>query len=235
MSAVDEDDMSVSGSRAAVDIDLDDFEKRLRVAGTASSSVEDPLAELTRLVEASRPRTAEPAARVAAPPPPPPSAAYAVPLHPIAPVSRAPVPPATVPPAPAAPIEAVDLRPALDDTTEQDFADEAEETFASSAEPEPEILAHPAARPRPRRWLLTVSTLAIAGVAMIGAVFVLKGGMPGLQKAPPFIAAAQGRPECSRRATPPSRMPTTPARPCSRTTRSPTRSRSSATRSSRSI
>ena len=29
------------------------------------------------------------------------------------------------------------------------------------------------------RWKLTVSALAIAGVAMIGAVFALKGGVPG--------------------------------------------------------
>jgi hypothetical protein len=45
---------------------------------------------------------------------------------------------------------------------------------------------------RSRRWLWTVSTLAIAGVVMIGAVFALKGRLPGMPKAPPFIAAAQG-------------------------------------------
>ena len=37
-----------------------------------------------------------------------------------------------------------------------------------------------------------VSVLAIAGLAMIGAVFALKGRVPGLPKDPPFIAAAQG-------------------------------------------
>ena len=42
------------------------------------------------------------------------------------------------------------------------------------------------------RWKLAVSGLALAGVAMIGAVFALKGGVPGLPKQPPFIAAAQG-------------------------------------------
>ncbi len=42
------------------------------------------------------------------------------------------------------------------------------------------------------RWKIAVSALALAGVAMLGAVFVLRGGVPGLKKDPPFIAAAQG-------------------------------------------
>ncbi len=42
------------------------------------------------------------------------------------------------------------------------------------------------------RWKIAVSALALAGVAMIGAVFALRGGVPGLKKDPPFIAAAQG-------------------------------------------
>jgi hypothetical protein len=42
------------------------------------------------------------------------------------------------------------------------------------------------------RWKIAVSALALAGVAMIGAVFVLRGGVPGLKKDVPFIAAAQG-------------------------------------------
>src|SRR5262249_9316184 len=36
------------------------------------------------------------------------------------------------------------------------------------------------------------STLALAGLAMIGAVFALRHGAPGFSKDPPFIAAAQG-------------------------------------------
>ncbi len=50
--------MNVSGARVAADIDLEDFEKRLRTAGTPAGGVEDPLAELARLVEASRPKAA---------------------------------------------------------------------------------------------------------------------------------------------------------------------------------
>ena len=49
-----------------------------------------------------------------------------------------------------------------------------------------------ASRPRTRRWKLTVSGLALVGLAMIGAVFALKGRVPGMPKDPPFIAAAQG-------------------------------------------
>ena len=52
--------------------------------------------------------------------------------------------------------------------------------------------AEQAAEARPKGWKLKVSALALAGVAMIGAVFALKGGAPGLPREPPFIAAAQG-------------------------------------------
>ena len=41
-------------------------------------------------------------------------------------------------------------------------------------------------------WKIAVSALALAGVAMIGGVFALKGGAPGFRKDPPLIAAAQG-------------------------------------------
>src|SRR5271166_3503730 len=46
--------MSVSGSRAAVEINLDDFERRLRAAGAQPSGQNDPLFELARLVELSK-------------------------------------------------------------------------------------------------------------------------------------------------------------------------------------
>ena len=43
--------MNVSGSRAADDINLEEFERRLRAAGAQQANVEDPLQELARLVE----------------------------------------------------------------------------------------------------------------------------------------------------------------------------------------
>ena len=56
--------MNVSGSRAAADFNLDEFERR-RGRPAPSRGAEDPLFELARLVEASKP---EPASRAAAAP-----------------------------------------------------------------------------------------------------------------------------------------------------------------------
>jgi hypothetical protein len=165
--------MSASGSRVPDEINLDEFERRLRAAGAQQARAEDPLAELSRLVEFSHlgisngetpPRVAEPAA------------ARAEPL-----------------------IENEALRPTLDDEVEeiapgaseadrearQDYEFDAHRSDGASA-------ADPGEERRPMRWKIAVSALALAGVAMIGGVFALKGGVPGLPKQPPFIAAAQG-------------------------------------------
>src|SRR5689334_7633938 len=53
--------MSVSGSRAAVEINLDEFERRLRAAGTQPADLNDPLLELARLVESSKRAAGAPA------------------------------------------------------------------------------------------------------------------------------------------------------------------------------
>src|SRR5271154_4120017 len=167
--------MSISGSRAMDEINLDEFERRLRAAGAQQSQAEDPLAELSRLVEFSHMgisngetparRAVEPAARVA----------------------------------PVASIEPGTLRPTLDDEVEE-LAPGASEADRA-ARRDYEFDAHPSdsasaadageAR-RPMRWKIAVSALALAGVAMIGAVFALRGGVPGLKKDAPFISAAQG-------------------------------------------
>ena len=166
--------MSISGSRAVDEINLDEFERRLRAAGAQQSQTEDPLAELSRLVEFSNLGNANgeaPARRPAE-----------------APVVRA---------APSTSIEPSTLRPSLDDEVEElapgaseadraarrDYEFDARHADAASAADEER---------RPMRWKLAVSALALAGVAMIGAVFALKGGVPGLKKDIPFIAAAQG-------------------------------------------
>jgi hypothetical protein len=168
--------MSASGSRATDEINLDEFERRLRAAGAQQARAEDPLAELSRLVEFSHMgiSNGEPAPRRAAEP----AAARAEPLP---------------------SIQAAPLRPTLDDEVEElapgasaaDRAARRDYEFdphhsddASAADAEEER--------RPMRWKIAVSALALAGVAMIGAVFVLKGGVPGLKKDAPFIAAAQG-------------------------------------------
>ena len=168
--------MSASGSRATDEINLDEFERRLRAAGAQQSQTEDPLAELSRLVEFSHMGIANgetPARRAAE-----------------APVVRA---------APSTSIETGALRPTLDDEVEElapgaseadraarrDYEFDAHHSDSASA-------ADPGEERRPMRWKIAVSALALAGVAMIGGVFALRGGVPGLKKDAPFIAAAQG-------------------------------------------
>jgi SPOR domain len=159
--------MSVSGSRSA-EINLDEFERRLRAAGAQPAGLEDPLFELARLVEGSWPEPANA-----------PSSALASGLD----VER------------PQQLETGVLRPELEGL--DDFHDE---TVGSSQTSDVEHLVdvHDARSPEPvqkrrsRGWTLRVAALAVVGLAMIGAVFALRGGVPGLPKQPPFIAAAQG-------------------------------------------
>ena len=167
--------MSVSGSRGADDINLEEFERRLRAAGAQQANVEDPLFELARLVESSY--SGSSSGEISA---------------------RSASGPEKVSAESARSLETAALRPAIDETEDlipaaseadraarQDYEFDAPRSYAPQA-------AGQAADPRPRRWKLTVSALALAGLAMIGAVFALKGRVPGLPKDPPFIAAAQG-------------------------------------------
>jgi hypothetical protein len=168
--------MSVSGSRAMDEINLDEFERRLRAAGAQQSQTEDPLAELSRLVEFSHMgiSNGETPARRAAD----------------APVVRA---------APLTPIETGALRPTLDDEVEElaPGASEADRAARRDYEfdgrhSDSASAADPGEERRPMRWKIAVSALALAGVAMIGGVFALRHGGPGFSKGAPFIAAAQG-------------------------------------------
>ena len=171
---VDEDEMSISGSRSA-GINLDEFERRLRAAGTPPAGSEDPLSELARLVEGSWP--------------PPPEAP---------PTSRT-----EVESAPR--LEAGALRPQFEGLPDEDLKDEdpqdsdderlgsLEATETAAQDYVRDLDAHgPARDRRPANWTLRVAGLAVVGIGMIGAVVALKGGVPGLPKPPPFIAAAQG-------------------------------------------
>ena len=169
--------MSVSGSRASDEINLEEFERRLRAAGAQQARAEDPLAELSRLVEfshfgisnggTSARRGAEPAVA--------PRGAF----EPRSKTRRFGRRSTTrwkrSLPAPRRPI-----------------ARRGKTTSFTAIVPTTPSAAEPAEERRPTRWKLAVSGLALAGVAMIGAVFALKGGVPGLPKQPPFIAAAQG-------------------------------------------
>ncbi len=167
--------MNVSGSRATDDINLDEYERRLRAAGGQQASAEDPLVELARLVESSRfgfsdrATSAEPVAQ-----------------------------PAKAREESSPPIEIEELRPTIDEA--EDFIPAASEADREARQdyefpthpPHDASTAEQAAAERPKAWKLKVSALALAGVAMIGAVIALKGGAPGLSREPPFIAAALG-------------------------------------------
>jgi SPOR domain len=172
---LEEDHMNVSGSRAAEDINLDEYERRLRAAGAQQPNAEDPLLELARLVESSRFGSAD----------------IGKPAEPV-------FKPAAAGDEHAPSIEMAPLRPAIDETEDlipgaseadrearQDYEFDAPPTHGAN-------VAQQTSERRPKGWMLKVSALALAGVAMIGAVFALKGGVPGLPKQPPFIAAAQG-------------------------------------------
>ena len=140
------------------------------------SQAEDPLAELSRLVEFSHMGIANgetPARRPAE-----------------APLARA---------APSTSIETGTLRPTLDDEVEELAPGASEDDRAARRDYEFDAhhsdgasAADPGEERRPMRWKIAVSALALAGVAMIGGVFALRGGVPGLKKDAPFIAAAQG-------------------------------------------
>ena len=161
--------MSVSQSRVTDEINLDEFERRLRAAGAQQAQVEDPLEELSRLVEFSHMGIAN---------------------------GETPARPALEPAARAKPVTSIEtepLRPTLDDDVEGLAPGASEDDRAARRDYEFDAhAAEPAEERRPMRWKIAVSALALAGVAMIGAVFALRHGAPGFSKDPPFIAAAQG-------------------------------------------
>ena len=168
--------MSASGPRATDEINLDEFERRLRAAGAQQARAEDPLSELARLVEFSHMGISNGEA----------------------PARRGAEPAAARADSPAS-LEKDALRPTLDEEVEEiapgasEAEREARQDYAFDAHPPHDASAgEPVEGRRSKRWTVAVSALAIAGVAMIGAVFALRSGVPGLKKDPPFIAAAQG-------------------------------------------
>jgi SPOR domain len=153
--------MNVSGSRAVADFNLDEFERRLRAAGSVPMGVEDPLYELARLVESAKPQAS--------------TQATGQPAGAVEPL-----------------LEESELRPALE---EPEHTIEIDAEAEASADQEPhdgDLVAEGPAKRRAFGWKARISALAVAGVAMIGLVVALKGGVPGVHQKPPYIAAAQG-------------------------------------------
>jgi len=173
--------MSGSTGKIAPEINLDEFERRLRSTEAAASGAEDPLAELTQLLEMinwdepargpSAQRSAAGAGRgganvidrapvvdLGAAEPPPLSAGQAPPTAPSAPTADAP------------------------DVSEEPHA----ATLAAVEQAD-------GAKGRPRSWWIKTVGLTAVGVALLAGAATLKTGVPGLPKGPPpLIAAAQG-------------------------------------------
>lgn len=192
--------MSNLKPKPAAEINLEEFERRLRAAAAPQAGVEDPLAELTRLVDTiGFERT--PSERAL-------EATRSPRLALKAPAPRAvPAPPALVaPPAPKAPPPPVEdsfdpetafaaeaqpnLRPSFDEVEDSDAFAPPPPSSEDVVEPIVVTPAPPFARPRGRHWGLKVGGLVAASVVMIGAVAVFKVGRSARSGAPPLILAA---------------------------------------------
>jgi hypothetical protein len=185
------------------EVNLEDFERKLRAAGSGQGGVEDPLEELTRLVNTianDRPRddrvidfsAARQSPRPAPPPAPqllldegepefaPPPEVYANPRRSL-PASNEDAPP----------LEAPLLRPTFDEQPEP-VAEALPET-ANAAEAAPAVEA--AAPPRSRRpsWYWKTGGLVACALVAAPIAYTLKfGGAGAGSKAPPMILAASG-------------------------------------------
>ena len=69
-------------------------------------------------------------------------------------------------------------------------------------------LAQEAAENRSRGWKLTPMALALAGIAITGSIFALKGGAPGVLNGPPIVPSAN---DTARTQTPSGETTSTPA------------------------
>jgi hypothetical protein len=190
--------MSSPALKVLPQVNLEEFERRLRAATMPQSGGEDPLAELARLVGLQTPpqKSAENVVALA------PRASHAEgasgPAH--EPLIRV-----SYPSAKPAPNDPLQLRPT--------FAEEAEPVHESQfhAPPAPVSdlgfetseaadtpmqerapVARESRRPPSRgRWFAAVSLLSLLGIVGVGTAVALKyGAVPGLHKAPPVIMAS---------------------------------------------
>jgi hypothetical protein len=152
-----------ANARPIPEINLEEFERRLRAAGTnQGSKVEDPLEELTRLVNV-----------ISLPAPPP---------APAAPAAVAAPEPQPVPPAPA--LASAVLRSSFDEG--------ASEAIAAS-QPPPEPAPTPVKSRARGAWRAKVAGLVVVAAAMAAGAVWLKVGVASIgPKSPPFILAAAG-------------------------------------------
>lgn len=194
--------MSSAKPKPVAEINLEEFERRLRASVSPQANVEDPLAELTRLVdtigferspseralELSRPRAApKPDLRLA----PPPAAPKPAPEIVKAPTARV-EPPQT--PAPLPPLEDTTpaLRPSFDAVHVDSLAFEPLAPALADTEAAVELAPEPIAPRSPRGpgWGLKVGGLIAAAAVMVGAVVVFKVGGQTHSGPPPLILAS---------------------------------------------
>ena len=160
---VQEYEMSVSGKQATAEINLDEFEHRLRSPDSQQTSAEDLLAELEWLVNSSallRTRSPRPSQAVSMP--------------------------GQTDIEPPQPLEIATLQPVIDvepdeptRTASVDIEAPRASKFGDGYRRDP-IGVDSATERRSGGWTLKVWALALAaGAALIGAVFAPKGGAPG--------------------------------------------------------
>lgn len=197
--------MSTARANAVSEINLEEFERRLRAVSAPQTHVEDPLAELTRLVDtiaADRPRgdrvvdfsaTRLPKAERFEPLSAPliaPQVVKPVAVKPVEPlIARAPAPEPVAPPV-------IELRGPVEEPPPA-YVEPAPEVEMAS-EPEPEFAAEEAdmsAPPRETRsgrassWYLKVGGLTALALIMGAGALAWKVGVPGMPKKPPMILA----------------------------------------------
>jgi SPOR domain len=179
--------------RTIPQVNLEEFEQRLRTAATPQSAQEDPLAELARIVGIDGPpqRPNENVVSLA------PRSAQIADLglpsrEPLIRVSFAESQPAVIDP----PV----LRPAFEDHASAETSHEATEGpdlfedhhFEPDASQPESVALPPTARASRGGRYATVALLSILGVAGLGAAVAVKyGAVPGLHKAPPVIMASE--------------------------------------------
>jgi hypothetical protein len=191
--------MNNARPKPVAEVNLEEFERRLRASAAPQAGVEDPLAELSRLVDAiGFERTPSERALEASRPAPKPDVRLATSQEPPRqePPRQAPPPQAKVeiepPPAPPPLIDAEPaLRPSFDP---EDIDSNAFEPPAPSLETSGSVLeASPAAAraqsARSRNWGLKVGGLIAAAVVMAGAVVVFKVGGHVHSGAPVLVLA----------------------------------------------
>ena len=196
--------MSSSRANAVSEINLEEFERRLRAASTPQNQVEDPLAELTRLVDtiaAERPYsekvidfTATKLPKAERFEPPAPQAVKAEAPKPV--IARPEPPRQRLPepaPEPAAP-PAAELRGRIEEPPveypEPEAVMDSEPDFAAG-EPGFQTRSPAPAPARSSSWYLKVGGLTALGLVMVAGAATMKLGVPGMPKKPPLILAAE--------------------------------------------